>query len=79
MRGRSVRPGDSGDGLGLTAAFTAIVTDFYPRAAVSGFRYWSGTWKDVARRLGVGASVGCRWSGGVSGQAGRRVGRASAD
>ncbi|KTG07970.1 MATE family efflux transporter [Haloprofundus marisrubri] len=46
-----------GMGLGLTAVFAAITADFYARAAVNGFRYWSGAWKDVAQRSGVGASA----------------------
>lgn len=44
-----------GTGLGPFAVYLAILGDLYARAAVNLFRYWSGAWKDVARRAGVGA------------------------
>ncbi|MFC7248735.1 MATE family efflux transporter [Halomicroarcula sp. GCM10025324] len=45
-----------GLGLGLPAIFVALVGDFYLKAAVNTGRFWSGKWRDVAARAGVGAS-----------------------
>jgi len=45
-----------GLGLGLPAIFAALVGDFYLKAAVNAGRFWSGGWRDVARRAGVGAT-----------------------
>ena len=45
-----------GLGLGLPAIFVALVGDFYVKAAVNTGRFWSGKWRDVAARAGVGAS-----------------------
>ncbi|WP_313693109.1 MATE family efflux transporter [Halorarum halobium] len=46
-----------GLGLGLLAVYLAILGDMYARAAVNLVRYWSGAWKDVARRAGVGSTA----------------------
>ncbi|MFC6863486.1 MATE family efflux transporter [Halomicroarcula sp. GCM10025817] len=51
--GVSVSPGL---GLGLPAIFAALVGDFYLKAAVNTGRFWTGKWRDVAHRAGVGAS-----------------------
>ncbi len=53
IAGLSITPGL---GLGVPAIFLAIVVDFYVRAAVTTGRFWTGRWKAVARRSGVGAS-----------------------
>jgi len=45
-----------GLGLGLPAIFAALVGDFYLKAAVNAGRFWSGGWRAVARRSGVGAA-----------------------
>ena len=39
-----------GMGLGLAAVVAAIIADMYTRALVNGGRYWSGNWRDVARK-----------------------------
>jgi len=49
--GLSVSPGL---GLGLPAIFVALVGDFYLKAAVNTGRFWTGKWRDVARRASVG-------------------------
>jgi len=51
--GVSVAPGL---GLGTTAVFAALIGDFYLKAAVNTGRFWSGRWRTVARRSGVGAA-----------------------
>jgi len=50
--GVSVSPGL---GLGLPAIFVALVADFYLKAAVNTGRFWTGKWRDVARRATVTA------------------------
>ncbi|WP_276273480.1 MATE family efflux transporter [Haloarcula litorea] len=45
-----------GMGLGLSAIFAALIGDFYLKAAVNTGRFWTGKWRDVARRSGVGAA-----------------------
>ena len=50
--GVSVSPGL---GLGLPAIFVALVADFYLKAAVNTGRFWTGKWRDVARRATVAA------------------------
>ncbi|MDS0279043.1 MATE family efflux transporter [Halomicroarcula sp. S1AR25-4] len=45
-----------GLGLGLPAIFVALVGDFYLKAAVNTGRFWTGKWRDVARRSGVGVA-----------------------
>ncbi|GGK60102.1 MATE family efflux transporter [Haloarcula sebkhae] len=45
-----------GLGLGLPAIFAALVGDFYLKAAVNAGRFWSGRWRAVAKRSGVGAT-----------------------
>jgi putative MATE family efflux protein len=47
-----------GVGLGLTAIFASILGDMYVRALVNVYRFWTGKWKAVARRSGVGADAG---------------------
>ncbi|MFC7018637.1 MULTISPECIES: MATE family efflux transporter [Haloarcula] len=49
-------PVSPGLGLGLPAIFAALVGDFYVKAAVNTGRFWTGKWRDVAHRAGVGAS-----------------------
>jgi len=49
--GLSVAPGL---GLGLPAIFVALVGDFYLKAAVNTGRFWTGKWRDVARKSAVG-------------------------
>ncbi|WP_188852242.1 MATE family efflux transporter [Haloarcula argentinensis] len=51
--GMAVSPGL---GLGLPAIFAALVGDFYLKAAVNAGRFWSGGWRAVAKRSGVGAT-----------------------
>jgi Na+-driven multidrug efflux pump len=53
LGGFSVAPGL---GLGVPAIFLAIAADFYAKAAVNTGRFWSGRWKEVARRASVGAT-----------------------
>jgi putative MATE family efflux protein len=53
--GMSVAPGL---GLGYPAVFVAIVGDFTAKAAVNTGRFWSGRWRAVARRSGVGVEAG---------------------
>ena len=53
--GISITPGL---GLGLPAIYAAILADFYLKAAVNTGRFWSGRWKEVARRSNVGAGGG---------------------
>ncbi|MFC7133085.1 MULTISPECIES: MATE family efflux transporter [Salinibaculum] len=53
VAGVSVAPGL---GLGMPAIFLAILADYYTKAAVNTGRFWSGQWKTVARRAGVGTS-----------------------
>ncbi|WP_340098509.1 MATE family efflux transporter [Salinibaculum salinum] len=53
VAGLSLAPGM---GLGYPAIFLAIIGDFYTKAAVNTGRFWTGRWKAVARRAGVGAS-----------------------
>ncbi|MEF8785696.1 MAG: MATE family efflux transporter [Haloarculaceae archaeon] len=53
VAGLSLAPGM---GLGYPAIFLAIVGDFYTKAVVNTGRFWSGRWKAVARRAGVGVS-----------------------
>jgi len=45
-----------GMGLGLPAIFLALVGDFYLKAAVNTGRFWTGKWRDVARKSAVGTS-----------------------
>ncbi|MFY4811165.1 MATE family efflux transporter [Haloarcula argentinensis] len=45
-----------GLGLGLPVIFAALVGDFYLKAAVNAGRFWSGGWRAVAKRSGVGAT-----------------------
>ncbi|WP_254272714.1 MATE family efflux transporter [Haloarcula marina] len=45
-----------GLGLGLPAIFVALVGDFYLKAAVNTGRFWTGKWRDVARRSAVGSA-----------------------
>src|SRR6056297_157277 len=45
-----------GLGVGLPAIFVALVGDFYLKAAVNTGRFWTGKWRDVARKSAVGAS-----------------------
>jgi Na+-driven multidrug efflux pump len=52
IAGLSLSPGL---GLGTTAIFLALLGDFYTKAAVNTGRFYSGRWKRVARRAGVGA------------------------
>ncbi|MHB9287304.1 MATE family efflux transporter [Halobacteriales archaeon Cl-PHB] len=51
IAGLSITPGLD---LGVPVVFLAIVLDFYVRAAVNTGRFWTGRWKDVARRAAVG-------------------------
>ncbi len=44
-----------GMGMGIVAIYLAIVADMYARAAINVYRFWTGKWKDVARRSNVGA------------------------
>ncbi|PSP78963.1 MATE family efflux transporter [Halobacteriales archaeon QS_1_68_20] len=44
-----------GLGLGVTAIYLAIVADMYARAGINVYRFWTGKWKEVARRSNVGA------------------------
>ena len=44
-----------GPNLGVPAIFAALLADFYVKAAVNTGRYYSGAWRGVARRAGVGA------------------------
>ncbi len=53
VAGVSVAPGM---GLGLPAVYVALLCDFYAKAAVNAGRFYSGRWKAVARRAGVGAA-----------------------
>jgi putative MATE family efflux protein len=53
VAGLSLAPGM---GLGYPAIFLAIIGDFYTKAVVNAGRFWSGRWKAVARRAGVGVS-----------------------
>ena len=53
LTGVSVSPGL---GLGLPAIFLALVGDFYLKAAVNTGRFWTGKWREVARRSGVGVA-----------------------
>jgi putative MATE family efflux protein len=53
LGGFTVTPGL---GLGVPAIFLAIVADFYAKALVNTGRFWSGRWKEVARRADVGAT-----------------------
>ncbi|MFB6172791.1 MAG: MATE family efflux transporter [Haloarculaceae archaeon] len=54
IAGLSLAPGI---GLGLPAIYAALLADYYLKAAVNTGRFWSGRWKDVARRSNVGAAV----------------------
>jgi putative MATE family efflux protein len=49
---RSFAPGL---GLGLVAVYAAMLADFYLRAGINLFRFWTGKWKTIAARSGVGA------------------------
>jgi len=51
--GLSVSPGL---GFGLPAIFVALAGDFYLKAAVNVGRFWTGKWRDVARRSTVGTA-----------------------
>ncbi len=53
--GYSVAPGL---GFGVTAAYAAILVDFYVQAGVNTLRFASGTWQDVARNAGGGPAAG---------------------
>ncbi|EMA49022.1 MULTISPECIES: MATE family efflux transporter [Halococcus] len=44
-----------GLGLGLVAVYVAMLADLYLRAGVNLFRFWTGKWKTIAARSGVGA------------------------
>ncbi|WP_324666027.1 MATE family efflux transporter [Haloarcula sediminis] len=52
LAGVAVSPGM---GLGLPAIFAALVGDYYLKAAVNTGRFWTGKWRDVARKSTVGA------------------------
>ena len=45
--GVSIAPGM---GLGLPAIFLALLGDFYLKAAVNTGRFWTGKWREIARR-----------------------------
>jgi putative MATE family efflux protein len=49
---------DPGLGLGVWAIFAAILADTYLRAVVNTTRFWSGKWKEVARRSEAGVNTG---------------------
>jgi Na+-driven multidrug efflux pump len=51
--GLSVTPGL---GIGLAIVYLSVLADFYLRAGVNTARFWSGRWKQVARRSGAGAT-----------------------
>jgi putative MATE family efflux protein len=53
--GFSVAPGL---GLGVVAAYAAIVVDFYVQAGVNTVRFASGKWQAVARKAESGAAAG---------------------
>jgi putative MATE family efflux protein len=42
-----------GLGLGYTAIFAAILADIYVKAVVNATRFYTGAWKEVARRSGM--------------------------
>ncbi len=52
IAGFSIQPGL---GLGVPVIFLALLGDFYVKAAINTGRFWSGKWRGVARRSGVGA------------------------
>ena len=45
---------DPGLGFGIVAVYAAILADMYVRAGFNVFRFWSGKWKQVAAKSGVG-------------------------
>jgi putative MATE family efflux protein len=52
LAGFTINPGL---GLGVPVIFLALLGDFYVKAAINTGRFWTGKWRGVARRSGVGA------------------------
>jgi putative MATE family efflux protein len=53
VAGVSIAPGF---GLGYPAIYLALLGDFYTKATVNAGRFYSGRWRAVARRAGVGTA-----------------------
>jgi Na+-driven multidrug efflux pump len=55
VAGVSLAPGLD---LGVPVIYLALLGDFYVKAAINTGRFWTGKWRGVARRAGVGAGGG---------------------